>query len=57
MTDKGSASRAGRGGKPTLGDDLTAKRVAEYLRNHPDFLIDHPGLLEVMNTPGQRLAM
>lgn len=32
---------------------LTAARVAEYLRRHPDFLARHPALLEKIEIPGR----
>ena len=53
MTDKGPVTRSqGSKSTPSL-QDLTAERVAEYLRAHPDFLIAHPDLLEVLDTPEQ----
>ena len=53
MTDKGPVTRSqGSKSTPSL-QDLTAERVAEYLRAHPDFLIAHPDLLEVLYTPEQ----
>jgi len=51
MTEKGPVSRSA-GGKPAGSlRDLTAERVAEYLRDNPDFLVDHPELFETLNTP------
>lgn len=57
MTEKGPIPRAGGRGKPAASAlrDLTAGRVTEYLKAHPDFLIDNPELLEVL-TPPQRAA-
>ncbi len=33
---------------------LTGPAVAEYLRRHPDFLLDHPDLIWVLTPPQQR---
>ncbi len=56
MTDKVPAKSAKGSGRPP-GDlkELTADRIVDYLRRHPDFLVDHPGLLEVL-TPPRRTA-
>ena len=56
MTDKVPAKTAKGSGRPP-GDlrELTADRVADYLKSHPDFLVEHPDLLEVM-TPPRRAA-
>lgn len=57
MTDKGPAPTSARGKGRSAGiADLTADRVADYLRRHPDFLVDHPELLAVLAAPGQSSA-
>ena len=33
---------------------LSGPLVAEYLRRHPDFLIEHPDLLWILTPPAQR---
>lgn len=33
---------------------LSPVQVAEYLRNHPDFLVKHPDLLSVLTPPSRR---
>lgn len=56
MTDKVPAKNAkGSGRPPSDLQELTADRVVDYLRGHPDFLVEHPDLLEVM-TPPRRAA-
>ncbi|HYE48563.1 MAG TPA: DUF484 family protein [Azospirillaceae bacterium] len=35
----------------TLGDDLTAEDVAAYLREHPDFLLQHTELIPHLTPP------
>jgi uncharacterized protein YigA (DUF484 family) len=35
---------------------VTAAQVAEYLRQHPEFLIRHPDLLDLQIVPGRRKA-
>ena len=56
MTDKVPAKTAKGSGRPP-GDlkELTADRVVDYLKGHPDFLVEHPDLLEVL-TPPRRAA-
>ncbi|MFC7333723.1 DUF484 family protein [Rhodocista pekingensis] len=34
-----------------LGEDLTAEDVAAYLREHPDFLVQHPDLIGHLTPP------
>ena len=51
MTKKGPASQTETGKTGETLRDLTAERVAEYLRAHPDFLTAHPDLFEIMDTP------
>lgn len=43
------------GGKPSAdaGVSLSAADVAHYLRHHPNFLSDHPDLLESLAPPGR----
>lgn len=36
---------------PTMAPPLDAEAVASYLQRHPDFLLDHPGLLETLTPP------
>jgi len=48
-------SAKGSGRPPGDPKEMTADRVVDYLRAHPDFLVDHPALLEVM-TPPRRAA-
>lgn len=56
MTDKVPAkSEKGSGRPPGDLKELTADRVVDYLKGHPDFLVEHPDLLEVM-TPPRRAA-
>jgi uncharacterized protein len=35
---------------------VTAAQVAEYLRQHPEFLVRHPDLLDIQIVPGRRKA-
>src|SRR3546814_7564986 len=56
MTDKGPVKSAQGSGRPPIDlKELTADRVVDYLKGHPDFLVDHPSLLEIM-TPPRRAA-
>src|SRR3546814_8446376 len=56
MTDKGPVKSAQGSGRPRSDlKELTADRVVDYLKGHPDFLVDHPSLLEIM-TPPRRAA-
>ena len=32
----------------------TSAAVADYLRRHPEFLVDHPDLLDILTPPAQR---
>ena len=54
---KGGAEKAAPGKaaseKNAETTPLTAARVAEYLRRHPDFLARNPALLETMQVPGR----
>lgn len=54
---KGGAEKAASGkstsAKKSETPPLTAARVAEYLRQHPDFLARNPALLESMEVPGR----
>lgn len=53
MTDKSPVKRPAGGKASGSLRDLTAERVAEYLRDNPDFLVNHPDLLEVLQTQEQ----
>ena len=47
---------ATKGAEAAPGDEpLRAAKVADYLRRNPDFLAEHPGLLDVL-TPPQRVS-
>ena len=46
------SQKATKPGTPETADP-TAKQVAAYLRAHPDFLLRHPTLLAVMETPAR----
>jgi uncharacterized protein YigA (DUF484 family) len=35
---------------------VSAAQVAEYLRQHPEFLVRHPDLLDIQIVPGRRRA-
>ncbi|MEJ0010917.1 MAG: DUF484 family protein [Alphaproteobacteria bacterium] len=37
-----------------LGVEMTKKLVIEYLRQHPDFLAQHPDLFEILTPPEQK---
>ncbi len=54
---KGGADKAASGKdaapKSSTTAPVTAARVAEYLRQHPDFLARNPALLEGMEIPGR----
>src|SRR3546814_13122089 len=56
MTDKGPVKSAQGSGRPRSDlKELTADLVVDYLKGHPDFLVDPPSLLEIM-TPPRRAA-
>lgn len=40
----------------TLGEEMTLKMVIEYLKSHPNFLLEHPDLLEILTPPEQKLG-
>ena len=49
----GGSRRSASAGTAPDATPVTAARVAEYLRDHPDFLCEHPELLDVLTPPGQ----
>lgn len=47
-----ATSKPGKAGAPQP-PELTARQVAAYLRAHPAFLLDHPDLLGLLETPSR----
>ncbi len=51
---KGPKGRGKPRAEPGLGEGAAgAAQVVRYLREHPDFLCDHPELLSVLDLPGR----
>lgn len=48
---EGAAGKAKSGA--AAGEELSAAKVADFLRRHPDFLAEHPELLEVLQAPAR----
>jgi uncharacterized protein YigA (DUF484 family) len=52
MTAKHDDATAKDGAAPARAE-VTGDEVADYLRHHPDFLADHPGVLENLTLPSR----
>lgn len=57
MSKKGPAAEPGTDGKASanaaVGAAPSAEQVAAFLRAHPDFLIEHPDLMDVLTPPSR----
>jgi len=56
MTGKGSAAEPGKKVKEAANrpaSALTAEQVADYLSAHPDFLVNHPELIDILTPPSR----
>jgi len=51
MAKHSDAAPKGHSKGPGNGPAITAKQVASYLREHPDFLLEHPNLLDRLEPP------